>query len=74
VATSKYPGRYRLAVYNAAGESVKVLEEKDLVGPYQNSYLWYGINQYGEKCASGMYVIYLTEPYGIRLARVLLIR
>jgi hypothetical protein len=74
VATSKYPGRYCLAVYNTAGEMVKKLEEMDLTEPIQRSYLWYGENQFGEKCARGMYIIYLAEPFGTRLARVLLIR
>jgi hypothetical protein len=74
VATSKYPGAYRLAVYNSSGERVKSLDERQLAAPYQHSYLWDGTNQYGEKCASGVYIFYLTEPFGTRLARVLLIR
>jgi sugar lactone lactonase YvrE len=74
VATSKYGGHYSLNVYNSAGERVKNLDDRELTEPFQHSYLWDGTNQYGEKCASGMYVFYLAEPYGIRMARVLLIR
>ena len=74
VATSKYGGHYSLNVYNTAGERVKNLDDRELTAPFQHSYLWDGRNQFGEKCASGMYIVYLTEPYGSRLARVLLIR
>jgi hypothetical protein len=74
VAASKYPGPYSLAVYNSAGECVKVLDKRELTEPFQHSYLWDGKNQYGEKCASGMYIIYLVEPFNLRLARVLLVR
>jgi flagellar hook assembly protein FlgD len=74
VATSKYPGLYSLKVYNSAGECVKVLDDQQITEPYQHSYLWDGKNQYGEKCASGMYIIYLVEPFGTKLARVLLVR
>jgi hypothetical protein len=74
VATAKYPGPYRLAVYNTAGECVKVLDKRELTEPFQYSYLWDGRNQYDEPCASGMYIFYLTEPFGSKLARILLIR
>ena len=74
VATSKYPGAYSLTVYNSAGERIKVLDEKELNGPFQRSYLWDGTNRYGEMCAANMYILRLVEPFGTRLARVLLIR
>ena len=74
VATSKYPGDYSLKVYNTAGERVRVLDNRQVTQPFEHTYLWDGTNMYGEKCASGMYIFYLVEPYGTKLARVLLIR
>jgi hypothetical protein len=74
LATSKYPGAYSLKVYNSAGECVKLLDGRQIAEPFQHSYLWDGTNRYGEKCASGIYIFYLVEPFGSRLAKVLLLR
>lgn len=74
VATSQFPGEYSLTVYNSAGERIKKLDDRKLTEPFQHSYFWDGSNEYGEKCASGMYLFYLSAPNGVKLARVLLIR
>jgi hypothetical protein len=74
VATSQFPGGYSLMVYNSAGERVRNLDDRKLTEPFRHSYLWDGSNEYGEKCASGIYLFYLTAPNGVRTARVILIR
>ena len=74
VATSKYPGDFSLKIYNSAGEFVRVLDDRQITEPFQHTYLWDGRNRYGEMCGSGVYLIRLIEPYGVRTARVLLVR
>jgi hypothetical protein len=43
-------------------------------GSLQASYSWDGTNKYGAPCASGVYIFYLTGPFGVKTARVALIR
>ena len=74
MATGTYTGNYSLWIYNSAGEHIKTLDNRELTQPIRSSYSWEGTNKYGDKCASGVYVIYLALPYERRLARVLLIR
>ncbi len=74
VAEPAYPGTYALRIYNSAGEHIKTLDSQNLGNPLVQGYLWDGTNKYGNTCASGVYIIYLTEPLGIQFKRVLLIR
>jgi hypothetical protein len=34
---------------------------------------WDGTNKYGQKVASGVYIIYMMKPYGRLLARLVVI-
>ena len=72
--TWDYPGAFALKIYNSAGEYIKSLDDGNMVGPLDRSYTWDGTNRSGEPCASGMYIIYWTHPYGAQMARILLIR
>jgi hypothetical protein len=74
VGTSRYPGSFNLSVYNSAGEHIKTLENRNLTSALLESYGWDGTNKYGEKCASGVYILYLIEPFKRKIARVLLMR
>jgi hypothetical protein len=74
VAYSEFPGNYSLNVYNTAGEHIKTLDSQYLTAPLSASYDWDGTNKYGDQCASGMYIFYLSEPFSTKLKRVLLIR
>ena len=74
VAYSKFPGDYSLRIYNSAGEHVRTLDSQTLSGPWSQSYEWDGKNKYGDKCASGIYVLYLREPFGTKLKRLLILR
>jgi flagellar hook assembly protein FlgD len=74
VAYSKFPGDYALKIYNSAGEHVRTLDSQTLTGTWSQSYLWDGKNKYGDKCASGIYVLYLREPFGTKLKRLLILR
>ncbi len=61
-------------VYNSAGEHIKTLDSQNLGNPIVKSYLWDGTNKYNERCASGIYIFYLVEPFGVKLKRIMLIR
>jgi hypothetical protein len=73
VSTIDYPGNYSLTIYNSAGENIKNLASQYLTGPFQQVYSWDGKNKVGDLCATGVYVIYLSEPLRTRMARVILI-
>jgi len=73
VAYSKYPGNYSLKVYNSAGEHIKTLSDKTMTGVLDETYQWDGKNKYGDVCASGVYILYLTEPFNRKTKRILLI-
>jgi hypothetical protein len=74
VAYSLFPGNYSLMVYNSAGEHIKTLDSQNLGNPIDRPYFWDGTNKYGDKCASGVYILYLVEPFGVKIKRILLIR
>jgi flagellar hook assembly protein FlgD len=65
---------YSLKVYNSAGEFIMDLSQKDTSTPIFTSYLWNGRNFRGDACASGIYILYLVEPYDRKLKRLILIR
>ena len=69
-----YPGPYSLKIYNSAGEHVLTLDDQTLDRPLSASYSWDGKNKHGDPCASGVYVLYLVEPFQVKTARVLLVR
>jgi flagellar hook assembly protein FlgD len=71
---SKFPGDYHFWIYNSAGEHILTLDSQNLTQPISASYTWDGTNKYGDKCASGVYVLYLVEPFSRKLKRVLLLR
>ena len=73
VAYNSYPGDYRLWIYNSAGELIKKLDTQQLSAPISKSYLWDGTNRFGNKCASGVYILYLIEPFSRKTKRLLLI-
>jgi hypothetical protein len=74
VAYALFPGNYSLMVYNSAGEHVKTLDSQNLGNSIVKSYFWDGTNKYNARCASGVYIFYLVEPFGVKLKRILLIR
>jgi hypothetical protein len=70
-----YSGNYGLMIYNSAGEHILTLDDNQTItGPFLKSYTWNGKNKYGDNCASGVYLIYLTEADGVKLKRILLIK
>ncbi len=69
-----YPGHYALWVYNSVGEHIKTLADRQLSGPVSESYLWDGTNKYNASCASGVYILYLVEPFSQKMKRVVLIK
>jgi flagellar hook assembly protein FlgD len=67
-------GLYDLTIYNSAGEQIKKIDLGSTEGIPYKTYAWDGKNKYGDLCASGVYVIYLTKPLSTKLARILFIR
>jgi hypothetical protein len=61
-------------VYNTAGEHIKTIDSQHLNAPVSQFYTWDGTNKYGNACASGVYVLYLIEPFDRKLKRILLVR
>ena len=75
VGYSKAAGYYSLRVYNSAGEHIVTLDDQQIgSGVFTQNYTWNGLNKRGDKCASGVYVIYLIEPLDRKLKRVILVR
>jgi len=70
---------FSLKVYNSAGEFIRDLSgEKHIysspITPEDNPFSWDGKNMDGDLCASGVYILYLTEPYDRKFKRLILIR
>jgi flagellar hook assembly protein FlgD len=64
----------QLKIYNTAGEHIKTLYDHYLNSPLPTTVVtWDGNNKYGQKVASGVYLIYLEKPYGRLLARLVVI-
>jgi flagellar hook assembly protein FlgD len=74
IATGQSPGPMELKIYNSAGEHIKTLFDKYLNAPLPLTVVtWDGTNKYGQKVASGVYIVYLQKPYGRVLARLAVI-
>jgi hypothetical protein len=71
---SQFPGNYDLKIYNTAGEFIKSLDTDYITQPVNRNYTWDGTNKYGNHCASGVYILYLIEPFDRKLKRVILIK
>ena len=67
-------GDFAMNVYNTAGEHIRALDSRHLTGPFYASYLWDGINKYGDPCASGVYLLQEVNPFKQKTKRVLLVR
>jgi hypothetical protein len=75
VGYSSYPGPYSLCVYNSAGEAITQLDPtQTITNVVMKSYFWDGKNRYGQPCASGVYLLYLVEPFDKKLKRLILLR
>jgi len=73
VGVPDYPGQFDVNIFNSAGEHIKNLASVYLEGPLEQTYSWDGRNKYGDRCASGIYVIYVTEPLRRKEGRVIFI-
>ncbi len=72
---NKYPGPYQFVIYNTAGEHIwnspKNNPHQSL--PINDVFTWDGKNKNGDLCASGVYILYLIEPFDKKLKRLILI-
>jgi len=74
IGTGEFPGLMELKIYNSAGEHIKTIFNQYLNGPLPpTTYYWDGTNKYGQKVASGVYIVYLIKPYSRLLARLVVI-
>ncbi len=67
------PNKYKITVFNLAGQTIRTLEEKDVTDTIYGSIEWDGKNDAGNWVASGVYIIRLeTDVYrqNIRVAVV----
>jgi hypothetical protein len=69
-----FPGEYNLSVLNSAGEHIKTLDSRRISAPLQQIYFWDGTNKYGETVASGVYILYLVEPFDRKIKKVSFVR
>jgi hypothetical protein len=69
------PGNYGMKIYNSAGEFIVDLAHSNY-DPTQlsHSFSWDGTNYLGQKCASGIYLIYYLQPRQVSEAKILLLR
>ena len=75
IATDEFPGPLELKVYNSAGEHIKDLYKVYLNAPLAPTTVnWDGRNKYGQKVASGVYLLYLIKPYGRLMGRLVVIQ
>jgi hypothetical protein len=68
------PGYCSVKIYNSAGEFVKELWDNPVQDGLYRELPWDGKNMNGEKVASGVYIIYYTNRYQTRAARLLILR
>ena len=69
-----FPGEYNLSILNSAGEHIKTLDARRIYAPVQQIYFWDGTNKYGETVASGVYILYLIEPFDRKIRKILFVR
>jgi hypothetical protein len=63
-----------LKVYNSVGEHIKTLFDETLTQPLPSTMVnWDGTNKYGQKVASGVYIVYLMKPFGRAAGRLVVI-
>jgi hypothetical protein len=74
VGYSAVSGPYDLNIYNSAGEHIRTLASQQLTAPISQWYVWDGTNKYGDKCASGVYILYLTEPFSVKVKRIIFLK
>ncbi len=74
IASGQYFGPMTLRIYNSAGEHIKTLFDETLTQPLPLTTLsWDGTNTYGQKVASGIYIVYLIKPLGVATGRLVVI-
>src|SRR5665213_2397997 len=73
--SAQYPGQMTLKIYNSVGEHIKTLFDESLTQPLPPTIInWDGTNKFGQKVASGVYVVYLIKPLGRSTGRLVVIR
>lgn len=74
ISSSQYPGSVTLKVYNSVGEHIKTIFDEQLTQPLAPTVVtWDGTNKFGQKVASGVYIVYLIKPFSRATGRLVVI-
>ncbi len=74
ISSAQYPGQVTLNIYSSVGEHIKTLFDETLTHPLPSTMLnWDGTNKYGQKVASGVYILYMIKPFGRVIGRLAVI-
>jgi flagellar hook assembly protein FlgD len=68
------PGYCSVKIYNSAGELVRELWNTPVQTFLERDFSWDGKNMNGAFVASGVYVIYYTNRYQTKSARILVLK
>ena len=72
---NQFPGPYHFSIYNTAGEHILSFPTNPHpTGPINDLFTWDGKNKNGDECASGVYILYLVEPYSRKVKRLILVK
>jgi hypothetical protein len=67
-------GVYSVKIYNTAGEHIRTLRDVSNQTAGADQVDWDGKNKNGVNVASGVYIIIFTEPAGVHIAKVVVMR
>jgi flagellar hook assembly protein FlgD len=75
ISSAQYPGPMALRIYNSVGEHITTLFDQNLTQPLAPTVVtWDGTNKYGQKVASGVYIVYLIKPFGRATGRLVVLQ
>jgi flagellar hook assembly protein FlgD len=75
ISSAQYPGPVALRIYNSVGEHITTLLDENLTQPLPPTVInWDGTNKYGQKVASGVYIVYLIKPFGRATGRLVVLQ
>ncbi len=67
------PGPYAVKIYNSAGEFIRTLRDNKTQSTGTDMVYWDGKNFLGDIVASGIYIIYVTEPIMVHETKILVL-
>jgi len=75
ISSAQYPGPMTLRIYNSVGEHIKTLFDENINRPLAPTVVnWDGTNKFGQKVASGVYIVYFEKPNGVATGRLVVLQ